>query len=57
VSVSLEDAVGAARRPNMPGAPGRDNWSIPLPISIDELGSEPAVSRIVNVMQSDEHGL
>jgi 4-alpha-glucanotransferase len=34
---SLEDAVAQRRRPNVPAALGRPQWSLPLPVSIDDL--------------------
>jgi 4-alpha-glucanotransferase len=37
LALSLEDALGAPRRPNLPGTTARDNWCIPLPVPVDEL--------------------
>lgn len=34
---TLEDAVLAEQRPNMPGVPGRPNWCLRLPLTIEEL--------------------
>lgn len=36
---SLEDAVGQVRRPNLPATVERPNWSLPLPLLVDELES------------------
>ena len=33
LSATLDDAVGEVRRPNMPGADDRPNWSLPLPVA------------------------
>ncbi len=37
LSATLEDAVGQPPRPNMPGTLTRPNWSIPLPVPVDDL--------------------
>jgi 4-alpha-glucanotransferase len=34
---TLDDAVLARRRPNVPGSTDRDNWRIPLPVLVDDL--------------------
>jgi 4-alpha-glucanotransferase len=47
LSLSLEDAVLEERRPNMPGTVERDNWRIPLPVSVDDLPSSPTAARLV----------
>jgi 4-alpha-glucanotransferase len=41
LSVALEDAVAEERRPNVPGSTERDNWSIPLPVPLEDLVGEP----------------
>jgi len=41
LSVALEDAVAEERRPNVPGSTERDNWSIPLPVPLEDLVTEP----------------
>jgi 4-alpha-glucanotransferase len=45
---SLEDGVGADKRPNLPGAREdiRPNWCIPLPKKLEELETDPTVLRI-----------
>src|SRR3954449_4571789 len=35
LSATLDDAVGELRRPNMPGAADRPNWSLPLPVLVE----------------------
>ncbi|QDH11071.1 4-alpha-glucanotransferase [Nocardioides dongxiaopingii] len=49
VSLSLEDALGEERRPNVPGttAPARANWSIPLPTPVDRLDDAPGPATLV----------
>ena len=34
-------AVGENRRPNVPGSTERDNWSIPLPVPLEDLVTGP----------------
>ena len=45
---SLEDGVGADKRPNLPGAREdiRPNWCIPLPKKLEEIERDPTVLRI-----------
>jgi 4-alpha-glucanotransferase len=45
---SLEDGVGADKRPNLPGAgeDTRPNWCIPLPKKLEEIETDPTVLRI-----------
>jgi 4-alpha-glucanotransferase len=43
VAATLEDAVGAAERPNRPGTTDRANWSLALPLELDRLAADPAV--------------
>ena len=37
LSATLDDAVGEQRRPNMPGTTDRPNWSLPLPVLVEDL--------------------
>lgn len=50
VAATLEDALGVAERPNVPGTvpPQRDNWSLALPLPIEELRSHPGVVELVD---------
>ena len=50
VAATLEDALGVQERPNLPGTVGgqRDNWSIALPVALDEVPSDPGVGRLVS---------
>lgn len=43
---TLDDATASARRPNMPGAAGRPNWSLPLPRTIEQLRRDRLPRRI-----------
>jgi 4-alpha-glucanotransferase len=42
----------ARRRPNLPGttAPARPNWSIPLPMALEEIVSSPVVRRLAEAL-------
>src|SRR3954462_1024658 len=41
LSATLEDAVADRRRPNMPGTTDRPNWSLPLPVRVEDLAAHP----------------
>jgi 4-alpha-glucanotransferase len=45
VAATLEDALRVAERPNLPGtvAAQRDNWSIALPATLEQLEADPRV--------------
>ena len=47
-AVALEDVVGEERRPNVPGSTERDNWRIPLPVTLDELVADDRVARLID---------
>ena len=53
VAATLEDALRVVERPNMPGtvSPQRDNWSLALPVPIEELRDDPAVRSIVEALR------
>jgi 4-alpha-glucanotransferase len=48
VAGTIEDALGVAQRPNLPGtvAQQRPNWSQPLPQSLEEIVLDPRVERL-----------
>jgi 4-alpha-glucanotransferase len=51
VGATLEDALALPRRPNLPGTTDeRPNWSIPLPLPLGEVFSDPLVARVVDAM-------
>jgi 4-alpha-glucanotransferase len=52
LSATLEDAVGQQPRPNMPGTSTRPNWSIPLPVLIDDLPSHPGATAVADVLRA-----
>ena len=53
IAATLEDALGVEERPNLPGtvAPQRDNWSIALPLPLEELSTDSRVRRLVGVLE------
>jgi 4-alpha-glucanotransferase len=50
LSATLEDAVGEVRRPNMPGTTSRPNWSLPLPVPVEELAGHPLLQRVAGTL-------
>jgi 4-alpha-glucanotransferase len=51
VAATLDDAVGATERPNVPGTTDeRPNWSIPLPVPVDDLPSHAGVAAVVDAL-------
>jgi 4-alpha-glucanotransferase len=51
LSATLDDAVGAQRRPNIPGSVGRENWQIPLPVRVEDLPRHPLAARLANTLR------
>jgi 4-alpha-glucanotransferase len=52
VAATLEDALGVTQRPNMPGTVSeRPNWSLALPLRLDEVLSDPLVNQVVASMR------
>ncbi len=51
VAATLEDAVEAPNRPNVPGTLAeRPNWSVPLPVLLDDLPADPRARRLAEVL-------
>jgi 4-alpha-glucanotransferase len=51
VAATLEDAVEAPDRPNVPGTiDQRPNWSLPLPVLLDDLAADPRVRRLADIL-------
>ncbi|MBN1092565.1 4-alpha-glucanotransferase [Blastococcus sp. TML/M2B] len=50
LSATLDDAVGEPRRPNMPGAADRPNWSLPLPVLVEDLPAHPLLRTVVRTL-------
>jgi 4-alpha-glucanotransferase len=52
VAVTLEDAVLARDRPNVPGTTTeRPNWRIPLPVPLEDLWELPSVRRVLAAVE------
>ena len=43
---TLDDAVAERRRPNMPGTTDRPNWSLPLPVLVEDLPAHPLLQEV-----------
>jgi 4-alpha-glucanotransferase len=57
VSATLEDALRVEERPNMPGTLNEHpNWSIPLPVSIEQLRSSAQVRELATVLSTASNG-
>jgi 4-alpha-glucanotransferase len=53
VAATLEDAVEAQDRPNVPGTiDQRPNWSLPLPVVLDDLAADPRVRRLAGILST-----
>jgi 4-alpha-glucanotransferase len=50
LSATLEDAVAERRRPNMPGTTDRPNWSLPLPVLVEDLPAHPLVQTVARTL-------
>ena len=50
LAATLDDAVGEVRRPNMPGADERPNWSLPLPVLVEDLADHPLLQRVARTL-------
>jgi 4-alpha-glucanotransferase len=50
LSATLDDAVAEERRPNMPGANARPNWSLPLPVLVEDLPTHPVLQKVARIL-------
>ena len=51
LAATLEDALGVVERPNTPGTTSeRPNWSLALPLSLEELRADPRPARLAAVL-------
>jgi 4-alpha-glucanotransferase len=51
LAATLEDAVEAPQRPNVPGTiDQRPNWSLPLPVRLEDLAADPRVRRLAGIL-------
>lgn len=53
VAATLEDALRVEQRPNLPGilSTRRANWSVALPVTIDDLGADARVKAVVEALR------
>ena len=53
IGATLEDALRVEERPNLPGTvpPQRENWSLALPVPIEDLGRVREVSSLVDALR------
>jgi 4-alpha-glucanotransferase len=57
VAATLEDALEAPDRPNVPGTTDqRPNWSLPLPVPLDDLAADPRVRRLAGILSEGLSG-
>jgi 4-alpha-glucanotransferase len=57
VAATLEDALGAADRPNVPGTiTERPNWSLALPVPLEDLAGHPRVRRLAEILSKGMSG-
>ena len=54
LAATLEDALGVAERPNLPGTTGdrRANWSLALPVPMEGIQTEPACRALAGILGS-----
>lgn len=53
VMATLEDVLGAEERPNMPGTMDeRPNWSIPLPVALEQLKEDSRVLAVAKMLSA-----
>jgi 4-alpha-glucanotransferase len=50
LTATLEDALAVDTRPNMPGTTDRPNWSVALPVPIEELDRAPGPAAIADAL-------
>jgi 4-alpha-glucanotransferase len=50
LAATLEDAAGAELRPNLPGTSREQNWSVPLPLTLEELRTAPGAAAIARTL-------
>jgi 4-alpha-glucanotransferase len=54
VAATLEDAVGSTERLNVPGTIDQHpNWSVRLPVRVEDLAANPRVRRLAEVLSAE----
>ncbi|MET0763984.1 MAG: 4-alpha-glucanotransferase, partial [Blastococcus sp.] len=56
LSATLDDAVAEPRRPNMPGTTDRPNWSLPLPVLVEDLAEHPLLQTVARTLAAGVAG-
>jgi 4-alpha-glucanotransferase len=56
LTATLDDAVAEERRPNMPGTTERPNWSLPLPVPVQDLPEHPLVRAVASALDDAVRG-
>ncbi|MEX1178872.1 MAG: 4-alpha-glucanotransferase [Nitriliruptor sp.] len=59
VLAQLDDALAVSDRPNVPGTDRHArpaNWSLPLPVTVEELGDHPTVRAVASAMTEARRG-
>ena len=56
LSATVDDAVAERRRPNMPGTTERPNWSLPLPVAVEDLPGHPLVRTVAQTLDRAVRG-
>jgi 4-alpha-glucanotransferase len=53
LAATLEDALEAHDRPNVPGTiDQRPNWSLPLPVRLEDLPEDPRLLRLAAILSN-----
>ena len=50
LSATLDDALAERRRPNMPGTTDRPNWSLPLPVAVEDLPGHALLREVARTL-------
>ncbi|HVM07448.1 MAG TPA: 4-alpha-glucanotransferase [Acidimicrobiales bacterium] len=51
VTATLDDALGVEERPNYPGTTGGTNWSMALPVPLDDIVSHDGVQEVARILR------
>jgi 4-alpha-glucanotransferase len=57
LAATLDDAVVEPRRPNLPGVADRPNWSLSLPVAVEDLPRHPTAQAVAAVLHEAVGGL
>ncbi|HEX2176894.1 MAG TPA: 4-alpha-glucanotransferase [Nocardioidaceae bacterium] len=51
LAATLDDAVAEEQRPNIPGVVDRDNWSLSLPVPVEDLPEHPTATALAGILR------